>query len=381
MSTRRRLLFVLPELKTGGAQRVVLGLLAELDPTRYDTALLLLDPHQSQLAAAVAPHVRLLSPAPALLRLGLPGLKLATLWHARHFDVIVGALEMRATFCADFAARWLRRPGLAWVHIAFDEWSRGLSAKNLRRCRAIYGRMQHAVFVSTRAQAGMARWLGRSQPGWRTIPNLFSAEGYARSAQAAPLSAAAAHVLATMADRPTVLGIGRLDDRKNFQALVAALAALPPRGVTADLVILGEGPLRGALQAQAHALGLAQRVHLPGQVSNPLDWLRAATVYALCSRVEGLPTTIIEAMTVGTPVVSTDCPSGPRELLQDGRIGPLVPMDDTPAMANALATLLQSPEERQRCREAGWARARDFAPAAVLQAWDALLDELCPPRL
>lgn len=380
MTTRHRLLFVLPELKTGGAQRVVLGLLAELDPARHDTALLLLDPSQSQLAAAVPPQVQLLSPPPLLRRLGLPGLRLATLWHARRFDVVIGALEMRATFCAAFASRWLGKPGLAWVHIAFDEWSRGLSAKNLRRCRDIYSRLTHAVFVSPRAEAGMARWLGWRQPGWRTIPNLFSAEGYARSAQATPLAPAAAALLARMAGRPTVLGIGRLDDRKNFQALIEALALMRQRGVLADLVVLGEGPLREPLLAQAQALGVAEQVHLPGQVGNPLDWLRAATVYALSSRIEGLPTTIIEAMTVGTPVVATDCPSGPRELLQDGRIGPLVPMNDSPAMADALARLLQSPAERQRCREAGLQRARDFAPPAVLQAWDALIDELHPTR-
>lgn len=373
---RRRLLFVLPELKAGGAQRVVLGLLGELDPARHDVALLVLDPSQDALVRAVPPQVRLLAPPAPLQRLGSWGAKWATWWHGRRADVLIAGLEMRATFCVHWAARRLKRPAIGWVHIAFDSWARGLSRKHARRCRQVYADLRHVVFVSRRAEDGMAAWLGHRQAGWRTIPNLFSADGYARAATVGALATEAAACLEAMARRPTLLGLGRLEPRKGFDLLVDAFAAARQRGLEADLVILGEGREREALRARAEGHGIAGHVHLPGHVANPLDWLRAARLYVLSSRIEGLPTTIIEAMTVGTPVVATDCPAGPRELLLDGRVGPLVPMDDPPALAEAILAVMHDDARRQRCIDAGLARARDFAPPAVVAAWEALLADV-----
>lgn len=372
--TRRRLLFVLPELRGGGAPRVLLSLLGELDAARYEVSLLVLGGSGDELSPFIPASVRPLYPCWWMPR-GLLGARLATLWYARDQDLLIAGVEMRATFCVHFAARLLRKPAIAWVHIAFEHWVRGFSQRHHRRSRRAYRDIAHVVFVSEGARASMQRWLGGSHPQWRVIPNLFSERAYER-APTARLSGAAQQLLVRMATRPTVLGIGRLEARKGFDVLLAAAARAIAAGADFDVVLLGEGPLRGKLGAQAQQAGIGSRVFMPGYVSNPLPWLRAATIFALSSRLEGLPTTIIEALAAGTPVVATNCPSGPAEILQDGRAGMLVAVDDAAALAEALRALLQSPALRGHYVTAGRLRLAAFDPAQVVGQWDALIAEV-----
>jgi glycosyltransferase involved in cell wall biosynthesis len=124
---------------------------------------------------------------------------------------------------------------------------------------------------------------------------------------------------------PVVISIGRLAPQKNYELLIRAFRKVRDRG-PAHLVILGEGPERARLTALVHDLGLTEDVTLPGFIDNPYAYLARSTVYALSSAWEGLPSVLVEALACGLPVVSTDCPSGPRELLADGKFGRLVPM-------------------------------------------------------
>ncbi len=369
--TRRRLLFVLPDLKGGGAPRVTLALLAALDPADYELSLLNLGAPGARLQADVPAPVRLLQ-RPRWLP-GLIGAKLATLWHARRQDLLIAAVEMRATFCVHFAARWLRKPAIAWVHIAFEHWARGFSARHHRRARAAYRDIGHAVFVAEGARDSMQRWLGTSRETWRCIPNLFSS-GHYRDSVAMPEAHRA--LLERMRERPTLIGIGRLEARKGFDRLLQGAARARAAGLDFDIVLLGEGPLRNALCEQAAQLGLSRQLHLPGHVGNPLTWLAAASVYVLSSQLEGLPTTILEAFSTRTPVIAFDCPSGPRELLDHGRAGRLLPMDDVDALALSIIELLESPSLRQQLGDAGHARLPHYQAAAVLPKWQALFDEL-----
>lgn len=141
---------------------------------------------------------------------------------------------------------------------------------------------------------------------------------------------------------PTILGVGRLSEQKNFPLLIRAFARL--RQVRdARLLILGQGPDRDMLRALADDLGLGEDVALPGFVPNPYDYLASADLFVLSSDWEGLPTVLIEALALGTPVVSTDCPSGPQEILQDGAYGRLVPMNDEQALAESMLASLETP--------------------------------------
>jgi len=167
----------------------------------------------------------------------------------------------------------------------------------------------------------------------------------------------------------TVLGVGRLEPEKDFGTLVDALAVLSERRPTARLVLLGDGSRRAALTARARERGVADRVDFRGYVENPYGYMRAVDLLALSSVREGLPTVLVEAMACGCPVVATDCPSGPREILDGGRYGPLVPPRDPDALASAIDETLTDPPSSARLRR----RADDFSAESVLDEYEALL--------
>jgi glycosyltransferase involved in cell wall biosynthesis len=134
---------------------------------------------------------------------------------------------------------------------------------------------------------------------------------------------------------PVALAVGRLTRQKGFDTLIRAFAEVRRRR-DARLLILGEGPERGRLDTLVADLSLARDVQLAGWVDNVYAYLARADAFVLSSRWEGLPTVLIEALFCGVPVVATDCPSGPREILDNGRLGRLVPVGDATALAAAL---------------------------------------------
>lgn len=134
---------------------------------------------------------------------------------------------------------------------------------------------------------------------------------------------------------PVILGVGKLEQQKDFPNLIRAFAKV--RQVQpARLVILGWGPDRPELAALIQTMGLQDDVDLPGYVQNPYAYMARSAVFVLSSAWEGLPTVLIEAMALGIPVVSTDCESGPSEILADGAYGYLTPVGDSDALAGAI---------------------------------------------
>jgi glycosyltransferase involved in cell wall biosynthesis len=132
---------------------------------------------------------------------------------------------------------------------------------------------------------------------------------------------------------------GRLQPQKDFATLLLAFSQVRAKR-PARLLILGEGPERGELEALVQRLDIADDVSLPGSTGNPYAYFARATAFVLSSRWEGLPTVLIEALSCGVPVIATDCPSGPREILANGRYGPLVPVGDADALARAMESML-----------------------------------------
>ncbi|MEN2996829.1 MAG: glycosyltransferase [Acetomicrobium sp.] len=147
-----------------------------------------------------------------------------------------------------------------------------------------------------------------------------------------------------------ILAVGRLTKQKDYPTLLRAFSIVS-RKVSCKLVILGEGEKRKELEELVKELGLEGKVDMPGFVENPFAYMARASVFVLSSLWEGLPNVIIQAMVCGTPVVATDCPSGPREILEDGRYGRLAPPGDWGKIADEIFLSLSKVHKQQENKE------------------------------
>lgn len=192
----------------------------------------------------------------------------------------------------------------------------------------------------------MSAYTGLPRPSIRAVPSPVVPERLFTEPQPRP-----DHPWFAPGEPPVILGMGELGARKDFPTLLRAFARLR-RELPCRLIILGRGKQQRALEALARELGVAGEVNLPGFQPNPYGFLAHAALFAFTSRWEGLGFALIEALALGTPAVSTQCPSGPREILGDGRYGRLVPVGDDAALAQAMLDTLRDPLPPERLREA-----------------------------
>ncbi len=175
-----------------------------------------------------------------------------------------------------------------------------------------------------------------------------------------------------------VVAMGRLDRQKGFDLLIRAFAKAACSNSEWQLVILGEGVERNALVMLARTLGVAERVHLPGRVKRPRSVMKEADFFVLSSRYEGFPNALLEAMACGLPVISSDCLSGPGEIIRNGVDGLLVPAEDVTALAGAMFRLISDEKERMRLA----VRAPDiiarFSLEKIMGMWDEALESVLP---
>ncbi|MFO1432056.1 MAG: glycosyltransferase [Candidatus Competibacteraceae bacterium] len=163
---------------------------------------------------------------------------------------------------------------------------------------------------------------------------------------------------------PVLIAVGRLEPQKDYPTLLRAFAQLR-KTCAAYLIIMGEGNQRPLLEALCRELGIAADVRLPGFVNNPYSYMARAAVLVLSSAWEGFPNVLLEALACGCPVVSTNCPSGPDELLAGGVYGRLVPVSDYPALAQAILETLAAPRESEKLLQ----RARLFSLDTVVDQY------------
>jgi len=166
---------------------------------------------------------------------------------------------------------------------------------------------------------------------------------------------------------PVILAAGSLESRKDFATLLRAFARLRTER-PARLVILGRGPEHDRLVQLADELGVSVDVRFVGFDPNPYRWMARAAAFVLCSRQEGSGAVLVEALACATPVVATDCPSGPAEILQYGRVGPLVPVNDSPALAEGIRGVLDDPVDSKVLRAAVEPYRVERAAGAYLEA-------------
>ena len=177
-----------------------------------------------------------------------------------------------------------------------------------------------------------------------------------------------------------IISIGRLTYQKGFDILLSAFQRIAYKYPDWQLLILGEGELRLELENLRDKLGLTYQVFLPGLLDNPFPFLKQSKLFVLSSRFEGFGNVLIEAMACGLPVISTDCPSGPREIIRNSVNGILVPNEDMPALAATMDRLMSDEEERQRLAARAPEGAKLFTLEKIVGMWEALFSEVTQER-
>ena len=384
-----RLAFIIPSLRGGGAERSTLAIARGLIARGYAVDLVLLsdnialrDEVPQDARVLVLKHEQRPTTGPRVRVLARCGLTIALLLRKRNIrhalsiaeyvndqrpDVLFPTLpdaKIGSLLATQFIAYNLRLVPV----IRNNVMSRG--RRNRALYRALFRYADHSVAVSSGVAESLethSRVLGDRVT---TIYNPVVTEELLALAEEPP-----DHSWFMDTGPPIVLAAGRLSRVKDFPTLLRAFE-IATRDRPLRLVILGEGSWRTRLEQLVRTNGLCDCVSLPGWVPNPFAYMKRASVFVVSSRFEGLSGVLIQALACGCPCVSTDCPSGSREILQDGRIGPLVPVGDSLQLSQAIQHLLDSPP--QPCILVN--RAKHFGVQTAVASYDSLLRTLLRAR-
>ena len=361
----KRVAILLPNLAGGGAERISANLANSLAMRGYDVDMVLL--------SATGPYLQLLRPDVRVINLQVsrmrsallplvrylhknrPNAMLACMWPLTVFAVVSQRIARVAT-------KIVVAEHITWSieQSRYCIWQRLLIRTSMR---LLFPGAKAIVTVSNGARDDFAKFSGIERS---SISMIYNPVVHPLRTQSEEVVVS---ILPEWKSTPfRVLTVGNLKEQKNHELLLRAFAIVLKK-LDAHLLILGEGPLRPKLEILINELGIKDNVSMPGFVGDPTAHYQTANLFALSSDWEGLPTVLIEALACGTPVVSTDCPSGPREILCDGQFGRLVPVGDVAALAEAMTESLASSHDCSLLK----ARALHFSVDRAVDQYEALL--------
>jgi glycosyltransferase involved in cell wall biosynthesis len=331
-TARKHVAFFLPSFGGGGAQRMVINLATALEEAgcRVD---LVVARKEGPYLKLIPPHIRVVSldasrlrgalwPFVRYLRRERPHVVVATLTSASLLAVIACKLSRVGSRIVLRQASALGRRQRPWL------------------VRRVYPHADEYIAISGSIADELTRNIGLRPQRVHTIRNpAFTPGILTRAAESVD------HPWFTAKHSPVIIAVGQLVFTKGFDVLVDAFARIRSKR-PCKLVILGEGKARASLEEQVTQLRIGSDVWMPGFVDNPFKYVARSDVFVLSSKVEPFGNVIVEALAVGTPVVSTRCAGGPPEILENGQWGDLVPVGDSVAMATAIERNLTGPRRR-----------------------------------
>lgn len=374
MADPPRVAFYVPALRVGGAQRVTITVANGLAERGYDVDLVV-SHYEGELSDRVSGAVRIVDlDAPKVPAIGIlaglprlrsyletvePSLLFAAMTYANVVSILTAAMANTHTKL------------LPIEHNTFGMESRLKSRATDRLARHLYRFADGVVAVSEGVADSVVDGTYIDRSDVTVLYNPIPVSEIREQSQASIDD----EWLQSSAFEP-IVSVGRLEAQKDLSTLLRSFALVNRARPDTRLILVGRGSKREDLLALADSLGISDVVSLPGYVENAYAYMGHASVFALSSEYEGLPTVLIEALACGCPIVATDCPSGPREILSDGEYGTLVPVGDAPALRDAILSTLETPTDSETLTR----RSRDFSVETVVDQYEAFIEGLVDRR-
>jgi glycosyltransferase involved in cell wall biosynthesis len=360
---KKRILFLLKDLSFGGAERVCLNLVRALPAEQFESTLFVCG-DSLDMQAEVPEHATVFMGLSSQFRFRQTFFPLLKKLRkiVNDYDVIVATSpDTTALMSLSGARKAVQR--ISWVH--FDTQGFLPNANRLIRAiaKAVYPRTANRVFISQSSKASFVKEFG-ARPADIVIPNIFDPVVYGRKSS----TEQAVRELRT-SGLPVYGFVGRLVSGKGLDGLLDIHQSLVARGHDHHIAVIGDGPLSGSLSEALSSRGLTQ-FHLLGADASPVGAMRHFNALFVTSDFEAWPTVILEAFHTRVPVISFDCPSGPREMLTGPLSKGLVPFSDVEAFCTAV---LRLPLNRSELVVSGLERVQPFYPAGAVKPWLTLL--------
>jgi glycosyltransferase involved in cell wall biosynthesis len=369
---KKRIMFVIPSLTGGGAEKVLVVLLRKLDRSKFDPLVVVFDERNdypdeipqdvrtlslgSVEKQGVMGHVRLIRALSARIRDEAPSVVCSFMEYANHLSSL--------------AKRVSRKPCLLYF-TQHSTMSMSYQPGRLRSRRLVLWIMRHILYpkvdgvicVSSGVRSDYVRNWGLPEEKGLVIHNPVETE------RIRMMSHEEVDMPWFVDGKPVAIACGRLAKEKNYPLLLRAFTIVAENDPDLRLVVLGEGELREELERLAQQYGIADRVAFLGFVKNPYQFISRSAFLVLSSDWEGFGNVLVEAMACGTPVISTRCP-GPEEIITDGENGLLVPVGNDKELALAMRRLLQDEDLADKLSAAGKARSEDYHADSIIREYE-----------
>jgi len=348
---KRKIAFILPSLRAGGAERVTINLLGSNYMKQFDIKLILINeiieydvPKHIELRCILRPHdkkhTHILKIMYFLCR------------YTRDVHLLVGALELTATYLSALLSKVYNIPVIGWVHTDLKSFFTQINSLHPHLVKLTYPHLSQVIAVSKRVKDSVIEVCPQLKDKIVVIHNPNNITLIRKQSQ---------EKFIFTKKHPLLVAVGTLNKNKGFDLLIKACKQLYDSGIYTNLVILGEGLERYNLQALVEQLNMGEHIFLYGYCSNPYVWMKNADIVVQSSWLEGLPTILIEALAVNTPVIATDSEGGgAREILKDGEYGMLARVGNINSLSESIRRMLSDHNLRNSLKEKGYKRAIDF---------------------
>ena len=370
---KKKIAFVMPSLEGGGAERVTVNLINNLDPTKFEV-LLILGKNEGKLKAALATRIKTYDLKVNRMSKGIMGI--VKILAKEKPDVIFSVMGYVNIICllinlflGNKCSLVLTEHSTVSLEYKKSPTTMMKIQKHLRKL--LYPRASRVVCVSKGVKEDLENFLDVKLKNASVMYNPILDDDYSENIEEVN------HEWLTK-ENFVLVTAGRLVPEKGFNYLIEAMNELVnnKREVNIKLLILGEGSERGNLETLINQYGLENNIKLLGFQKNVKGYFVKSDLFVLSSICEGLPTVLIEAMGLKLPVISTDCPSGPEEIIRNEEQGLLVPVKDPFRLAQAILTLKNNENHRVTLKEEGYVRAMDFRTKKIVKEYEKLFEEV-----